>query len=148
MQKKNKQAGFTMLEILLSLAIVVLIAGFSIPIYHRLQISNNLDIAAVTATQTLRRAQVLSQAVDGDISWGVYIQSGSIILFKGTSYRSRDSSFDEVFEVPTSITLSGTQEYVFTKFTGLPQTTDSLTLTSANNETRTITINAKGMVGY
>jgi len=148
MQKKNKQAGFTMLEILLSLAIVVLIAGFSIPIYHRLQISNNLDIAAVTATQTLRRAQVLSQAVDGDISWGVYIQSGSIILFKGTSYRSRDSSFDEVFDMPTSITSSGIQEFVYIKFSGLPQHTGMLTLSSSGNEIRNIIINEKGTVTY
>jgi hypothetical protein len=50
--------------------------------------------------------------------------------------------------MPTSIIVSGTQEFVFTKFTGMPQTTGTLTLTSSNNEARNITINAKRMVSY
>ena len=137
-----------MLEVLLSVAAIAVIAGISIPVYQSFQNRNDLDIAAVTFAQTLRRAETLAQSVDGDTSWGAIAQSGSITLFKGESFIGRDSSFDEIFEVPTSITLSGTQEYVFTKFTGVPETTGSLTLTSANNETRTITINAKGMVSY
>lgn len=98
--------------------------------------------------QTMRRAQTVAQGVDGDTGWGVYLQSGSITLFKGTSYAARDSSFDEAFEVPTSITPTGISEIVFTKFSGIPQTTGTITLTSNTNETRNITINAKGMVNY
>ncbi|OGI26088.1 MAG: hypothetical protein A3J76_04010 [Candidatus Moranbacteria bacterium RBG_13_45_13] len=144
---KNAQ-GFTLLEVLLSVAAIAIIAGISIPIYQSFQVRNDLDIAAVEIAQTLRRAQVLAQAVDGDTSWGAYIQLGNITLFKGTSYVARDTNFDEVFDAPTSITPSGVSEIVFTKFTGLPQTTGTITLTSNANETRNITINAKGMVSY
>lgn len=133
---------------LLSIALITVIAGMSVPIYQSFQVRNDLDIAAVTTAQTLRRAEALAQAVDGDISWGVNIQSGSVTLFKGTSYAARDTAFDEVFDVPTSITPSGLSEIVFTKFTGLPASTGTITLTSNINETRSITINAKGMVSY
>lgn len=143
-----KNAGFTLIEVMLSVVAIAVIAGISIPVYQSFQVRNDLDIATVEIAQSARRAQTLSQAVDGDTSWGIKIQSGSIVVFKGASYAARDTTFDEVFEVPTSITPSGVSEIVFTKFTGLPQTTGTISLTSNANETRTITINAKGMVNY
>ena len=146
--KLQTNNGFTLLEILLSIAAITIIAGISIPIYQSFQNRNDLDIAAASFAQTARRAEVLAQAVDGDISWGVRAQSGSITLFKGASYTGRDTSFDEIFTMPSNIIVSGTQEFVFTKFTGLPQTTGTLTLTSVNNEARSIVVNSKGMVGY
>ena len=143
-----KNAGFTIIELLLSVSIITIIAGISVPIYQSFQVRSDLDIAAVSTAQSLRRAQVLSQAVDGDTSWGIKIQSESIMVFKGESFATRDTTFDELFSVPTSITPSEVSEVVFTKFTGLPQTTGIITFTSNANETRTITINAKGMVNY
>ncbi len=87
-------AGFTLLELLLSAAIISALAGLSLPIYRTLIKKNDLDIAANTMASSLRRAQVLSQAVDGDTTWGVKAQSGSIVIFKGASYsEERDTNF-------------------------------------------------------
>ena len=143
-----KHAGFTLIEMLLSIAAIGIIAGISIPVYQSFQVRNDLDIATVETVQTLRRGQVLAQAVDGDTGWGVKIQGGSITLFKGTSYAGRDSNFDEVFDMPGAIVPTGVTEVVFAKFTGLPQAIGTATFISNTNETRTITINAKGMVSY
>lgn len=140
--------GFTLLEMLLSIAAIAVIAGISVPVYQSFQVRNDLDVAAVTIVQTSRRAQALAQAVDGDTSWGIRMQSGSIVMFKGASYAGRDAAFDEIFQVPTSIVPSGVSEIVFTKFSGHPQTTGSITLSSNTNETRNIAINAKGAISY
>src|SRR3990167_8395347 len=110
-----KNAGFTMIELLLSISIIAIIAGMSAPIYQAFQVRNDLDIATVSIVQSLRRAQILSEAVDGDSSWGVKVQSGSIILFKGVNYATRDINFDEKFDVSASITPSGVSEVAFTK---------------------------------
>jgi prepilin-type N-terminal cleavage/methylation domain-containing protein len=150
--KLNK--GFTLVELLLSMAIIGVLAGLSLPAYRTLLMKNDLDIAANTIASSLRRAQVLAQAVDGDVvaenaTWGVKAQSGSIVIFKGTSFGAsgRDTSFDEIFDMPTTIGVGGTSEIVFTKFTGFPVTTGTINL-STESDTRAVSINEKGMVNY
>ena len=144
---KKSNRGFTLLELLLSVAIISLLAGLSLPVYRTLLSKNDLDISATVTASSLRRAQTLSQAVDGDITWGVKIQSGSIVLFKGSSYAARDTTFDETFDVPTTISMSGTTEIVFAKFTGFPQTTGVINL-STESDARSVSINEKGTVSY
>lgn len=146
---KISSSGFTLLEVILTVAIIGILTGLSVPVYRQLQLRNDVDVALNTAVQSLRRAQVLSQSVDGDVSWGLKVNSGSdITLFKGSSFALRDVSYDEVFELPSSITASGATEIVFTKFSGHPSTTGNMTLTSADNDTRQLTINSKGMIEY
>lgn len=141
--------AFTLIEILLSIAIMGIVFIFSAPIYQSLQNRNDLDIAINGIAQSYRRSQLLSQSVDGDTSWGVKLQSGQIVIFKGNTYVGRDPNFDENIEMPTAIAITGNTETVFTKFTGFPQAASSLTLTSpSNNESRIITLNAKGIANY
>lgn len=140
--------GFTLLETLLSIATLGIIAGISIPLYQSLQVRNDIDIAAVTIAQSMRRAQVLARTSSNDAHWGVAVATSSITLYKGVSYAARDISYDEVFDLPLSITPSGLTEVTFAKFTGLPGSAGTTTLTSSVNETRTLTINAQGTVNY
>ncbi len=140
--------GFTLIEMLLSIAAIMIIAGFSVPIYQSFQVRNDLDVTATTIAQGARRAQALAEGSDGDTSWGIHVTSTGITLFKGINFSNRDQSLDEVFEMPKSISASGTADFIFAKFTGLPSSSSTLLLTSSNNETRTITINAKGTVNY
>ncbi|MBN1778637.1 MAG: prepilin-type N-terminal cleavage/methylation domain-containing protein [Candidatus Buchananbacteria bacterium] len=145
---KLNNSGFTLLELLLSIALLAIIAGIGIPIYHSLQTKNNLDVAVVTIVQDLRRAQIAARASDGDTSWGVYIQSDSITFYQGSSYGSRNTSYDEIADLPTNITPSGLSDIVFSKFTGLPQLTGTITLTLDVSNVKNIVINSKGMISY
>lgn len=139
--------GFTLIELLLSIVIISMLTGLSMPAYRILLTKNDLDIASNIIASSFRRAQILTQGVDGDSSWGVKAQSGSVVIFKGASYTARDVTFDEMIEISSTIGISGITEIVFAKLTGLPQTTGTTTL-STENDTNTITINAKGMVDY
>lgn len=142
------QKGFTFIEVLLSVAMLAVIAGMSVPVFQSFQVRNDLDDITVSVVQTLRRAQVLAQAVDGDMTWGVRVDPGVARLFKGATYATRDTGYDETFEIPGSITPSGLSEVVYNKLSGTPQTTGSIVFTSNTNETRTITLNAKGTISY
>lgn len=144
---KNRRAGFTAIELLLSVALIGLLAGLSAPVYQTVQNRNELEVATISLAQALRRAHTLSIAVEGDSSWGVSLSSGTITLFKGTTYATRDSAFDEVTSINSGITVSGTSEYVFEKFTGEPIAGETI-LIGVHGATTTITVNEKGTIGY
>ncbi|MBI4713622.1 hypothetical protein HY771_00320 [Candidatus Uhrbacteria bacterium] len=133
---------------MLSISIITALFTISMPIYQAFQERNELDIATTSVAQSLRRAQIIAQAVDADTSWGVKIQTSTITLFKGTSFATRDSAYDEEFSFPSNIVPSGVYEVVFAKWTGIPATTGTITFTSSINEIRNLTINSKGTVSY
>lgn len=140
--------GFTLIEIMLVVALMVAIGGISVPVYQTFQVKNNLDVVSYTIVQTLRRAQLLSQTGAGDTMWGVHIASGSATLFKGADFAGRDASFDEVADISTNIVPSGISDIVYSKLLGETQPPGNIVLTTPNNDIKTITINAKGTIEY
>jgi len=140
--------GFTLLEILLVIGTITVLAAIAIPVYAHLQVGNDLVVDTNISLQFLRRAQILSQAVDGDNTWGVKVQSSDITLFKGASYAARDTNFDEVYSISGNMTPSGVTEIVFSKMLGIPNSTGTLTLTSSNSDVANITIGGKGQLDY
>jgi prepilin-type N-terminal cleavage/methylation domain-containing protein len=140
--------GFTLLELLLSLAVIAIIAVIALPFVLSYQTRNDFHIAVASTVQSLRRAQALAQAGDGDASWGVHLESGSMTLFQGESYGARDAEEDEVFLMPERIELSGLTDMVFLRFTGLPETPGTLTLTLGTIDEADVVVNAKGMIAY
>lgn len=144
----SRQKGFTFIELILVLALIALIAGVSLPVSLHFQGSTDLTLATNTVVHGLRRAQLLSRGSEGDTSWGLSIQAENVTLFKGSSYATRDIAFDENSKISSSVTPSGLQEIVFTKFTGELQTTGTITLTASTSQIKNITINTKGNITY
>ncbi len=140
--------GFTLIEVLMSVVIIGMLVGMSLPLYQSFQNRNELDIAAQGIASMLRRAQMYSRGMNGDSQWGVHVETGSATLFKGASYVGRNPTYDETNVIPSSFTVSA-NDVLFIKFTGAPTFTGNVTvLTTPNNETRTVTINGQGTVSY
>ena len=145
------QRGFTLLETVLSIAIILILAGLSIPVFYSFQAKNNVDLASTMVAQSLRRAQALAEAVSGDATWGVKVATNTITIFQGTSFATRNISFDETLDFSQNLTVSGTSEFVFTKLYGFPQASGTLQLTSLQSntrDTRILIVNEKGTVNY
>lgn len=139
--------AFTLIEILLVVIILAVLTGLSIPVSINFYKTQQLDVNVKGVVQSLRRAQLKAMSIESDSIFGVYLTDDSYILFKGSSFDARDISYDEVFDLPQVITVSGIQEIAFSKFEGVPvgALTGDIILNS-NGDSRIININEIGRV--
>lgn len=142
--KEHTRSGFTVLEVLLSVALIGIIGAIGAPIYQRVQTISAMENTLSAFREALRRAQLASQAVDGDATWGVKVGTGTITLFQGASYTTRNASSDELTDYPLTITVGSTTEFVFSKLIGNPLAVGTTTFTSASAGIKTIFVNARG----
>lgn len=140
--------GFSLVELLIAISIVTILAGMGSVLSSSTRDQTALSQAVSVLAQTIRRAELLARASDGDSAWGVTLTSNSIVLFKGTTYAGRDSAYDETFDMPSSIVISGQSEVVFSKFYGVPLQAGTTTLSLNASSTRSIYINAHGVITY
>ncbi len=140
-------SGFTIIEMLLVVAIMSVLTAVSAPLYLNLSNSNQLDAATNLIVQDLYQAQTHSRNQSQDSGWGVAVNGQVITLFSGTSYASRNVANDVNYTVPTAITLSGSSQVVYSKLYGLPTTNGSFSLVGGGKAS-TVTVNSKGTVEY
>ncbi|EKD43857.1 MAG: hypothetical protein ACD_72C00096G0002 [uncultured bacterium] len=140
--------GFTLIELILVIAFIAILAGVSLPIFKTFQTENDFSLAASTIAQTMRTAALYSQAVSHDSPWGVKLENGKAILFKGANFATRDNTFDKIFDLPSSLQVDGLIEENYTIFTGLPTQVGMIVLTDIDGRTKEISINAAGLLDY
>ena len=140
-----KVKSFTLLEILLSISVITVIAGLTLAVNQFLNLKNDLEMASISLTHSIREAQTRSTGGAGDSSWGVKAESGRIILFKGPSFGERDVGFDEETKIAKTIEIEGLSEITFGKVHGVPSGSGEINLKLHPYE-KIITVNAKGIV--
>lgn len=143
-----KTNGFTLLEVMLSVAVLGVVGIFSIPIFQAFQVRNDLDIAVENTVHVLRRAQVYARSGANDSSWGVQVTTSSIVLFQGQTYSTRDTQWDEITAFPSDVIASSTPTIYFLSLNGQTSGTSAISFASINNEVRNIVINKYGTAEY
>ncbi|MBU2213642.1 prepilin-type N-terminal cleavage/methylation domain-containing protein [Patescibacteria group bacterium] len=136
--------AFSLLELLLVLAVIVVIAAVAIPMYRDYLIRNDLDLAEQQTIQMLNSAQARSRAGLENSSWGVSIAENTI--YKGLNYTNRDPAYDEVHSFSPNITISGLTETTFSRLYGIPDRKGTIVLTAINGDTREITVSDDGLL--
>lgn len=161
---KDDTRGFTLIEVLLSIGIISLLLGFTA--LGASQVSKHLLIGPSDAilenilTTAARRARDGVEASD----WGVYLpydevsrSLSEVVVFKGSSYATRDSDFDQVFAFSektdfVSVDFSGSgpdgtddHEVVFDLYGGQTSAYGSVEL-EVFGVSRTIVVSPQGFI--
>jgi prepilin-type N-terminal cleavage/methylation domain-containing protein len=140
----KKAHGFTLIELVLVVALLLTVAVLSTSFYSRFLVQNDVSNTVDRLVNSLRKAQINSMMGKQNDTWGVSYASKKITLFKGATL-GINPSFNEVFTVNNAITVSGLNEIVFSSPNGTPSTAATITI-SGNNSSKTIKVNAQGVV--
>lgn len=142
---KRTLTGFTLIEVMLSVAIITILALLASPFYGRFIFSQEVPVVRDELGGSFAKAQLYSMTGKQAASWGVAADGQRIVLFQGNSFASRDQAFDEVFVLHPRVTLSGLDEVVFARVTGRPNHQPTITL-SGNGATEVWTLNSEGVL--
>ncbi len=143
----KNSAGFTLVEVLLIMAIFGLIGGLSIPFYQSFQVTSQLDNTTEEIVQTIREAQIKSMSSEDLSDFGIHFGSQEYILFRGSTYAPADV-YNETFEIATTMSVStgGNNDIIFSSVDGIPNVEASILVSSNNGKNHNITINGLGVV--
>ncbi len=147
MARFSKNFGFTLIEVLVVIAVLGGIVGLAIPFYQSFQVGSQLDNTTQELVGSLRRSQMRAMASDAFSSHGVHFSSGVFVVFQGVSYNPADI-LNEESEVPgaISITPSMGADIIFSAVHGETSNSGTITINATNGESRSIIINEIGVV--
>lgn len=158
MRSKFFKIGFTLIELLVIVSLIAIMAASIIAAFHYYGAKSDLSGTATRIVSLLRLAQNKTLASENEGPWGIYFDLTNtpqkFTLFNGQSFAARDRSFDQNYNLPKGIQLSGIDlagggnEIVFTKVYGTTQQIGqvSLWLTADHLQTATIYIDGSGRV--
>ncbi len=137
--------GFSLIELLLVIAIILSVSILSMGFYARFITQNGVFVAMDQTVSQLRKAQLYSEIGKQDSSWGVHYANKILTLFAGNSYVSRNPAFDESFTFTGDISVTGWNDVVFIAPVGTPSATLNTTI-SGQGSSQSVVVNAQGTV--
>lgn len=75
--------GFTLVEVLLSIALVSIIAGFSVPVFSSMLYRSEVENATSLSVTSLRSASIMARSQKNDSNWGTYFNGSSVTIYSG-----------------------------------------------------------------
>jgi prepilin-type N-terminal cleavage/methylation domain-containing protein len=153
MKNKRNIKGFTLLELLLAVAIITVLSTIGISSYRNYLRSVELEINTSSIVSDLKSIQAKSINGEDNLKWGVRFVNGADdyyeIFSTASDYASKVSTASTVY-LPSGITLSDPAEgfykdVIFNKIYGTITASD-IVIVSSEGANKTITISNIGTI--
>lgn len=146
----QKQKGFTLVELILVIALIAIIAASSIPLLGNVTSQNRTNATAREVVSALRLAQQKAMAGNQDSEFGVYFDdiNKEFTVFRGASYGvnpSDDITFDYEDSVVVSQSFAG-DEVNIQKLTGSTSDVGTIAISDSSGSSEAITISSQGKI--
>ena len=141
------------------MSLTLILVTATIPIYGSLQVQAQLNETSAQVVQTLRTARENSVAGYNSSAHGVYFDinvggNDNYILYQGSSYSARDTSYDRINQLDGTLSFSNIDfnlistkiDVNFSKGLGVPNNTGSLNLIHDIKGSVIINVNSLGKV--
>ena len=150
--KSQKKSGLTLVEFLISLAILALIIGIVMSTFTEYRKNQSLQKDTETVMEVLGQARNQSLSSQDASQYGVHIASDKITLFTGSTYSSGEplNQYFPLVSTDTIVTinlLGGGSDVVFKRLSGETSQSGTVVMSSPSiSKTKTITIYGTGLI--
>lgn len=151
MRKFSRNKGITLIEILASIAIMLLLGSISISVFSRLANTTSLDRDVSIVASYIEKARTEAINSVDSLVHGVKFETNKVTVFKNTRYSLANE--EVYYDIPGKTIISnislagGATSIYFNKLTGSPNVTGTITLALFDGTSeRFITIYATGII--
>lgn len=144
--------GFTLLELLIVIGVLVLLAGIILSSFSEFRNSKVLDTAVEDVLTVLSQARGDTLASKDGYQYGVHLDADQVVLYRGATYSSIDPTnvgvpLDGALEITSIALTGGGQNILFDRLTGKTSQSGTFVIRVAGDtaKTRTITVNGTGI---
>ena len=145
----NNESGFTLIEMLVVIAILMIVAYIAVPISINQIQTNKLETEAKKLKSSMQTQQQYAYSANENSAYGIKYNTNSYVLYSGNTYATAVLTDTTTF--PSGITISQTSlansstELNFSKNSFRPDTTGSITLVDGVNS-YSVTVNSEGLI--
>ena len=140
------QKGFTLVELLLVIALILIVAVPSLMFGGNFMGSMYTDDAAQNFKSALIEARGNAMSGKENSPWGVKLEQGEFLVFAGDSYASRDSQFDTGYAINRNVNIANFDEVVFSSPSGLPDQAFSDVCFEWGSKEEHVSFNSEGVI--
>lgn len=144
LRRESGNAGVTLIEIIVVVAIAGILLGIGIPLTWDFYMQSELRAEHFNAIAYLRAARTRAMSNKGETAHGVAVAGNNFVIFEGASYAGRNVSRDQLFPRSPGITATGTTEVVFAQLSG--RTASSTLLLVSPSGGAAVRVNSEGMI--